>query len=218
MIVIGLSGKARHGKGSVVQLAQILMQSGDNEREVRQVSFATALKETARYIVERTHMDKPMTDSLLGLPNSVAQEVCAMAAPLTLDDLVQKTPPGRKFLQFIGTEAFRKNVDDLYWVKRARDAISALPPETKIVFVPDVRFTNEADFVVKEMRGQIWRINRFNPDIDRTPFDNGLTPEQKAHPSETQLDDYKFDVVVNSTNMADLFDAVKAQLKRLGFG
>ena len=211
MMVIGLSGKAQHGKGSVVKLAQIVMQKGDNEREVRQVSFATALKEMAAELVgkKRDYFD-------LGLPVGVADELWRLGRELTLEDLKKKTPPGRKFLQFIGTEAFRKNVDDLYWVKKAHERIQSLPPETVLVFVPDARFTNEADYIRKQMGGQVWRISRFNPS-DGTPFDNKLTPEQKAHPSETQLDDYKFDVVINSTSMADLFEAVKTQLKRLGF-
>lgn len=46
--LVGLSGYARAGKGSVVQLSQILLQTGDEEREVRQVSFASALKKLAR--------------------------------------------------------------------------------------------------------------------------------------------------------------------------
>src|SRR2546422_1013004 len=50
-LVVGLSAKAQHGKGSTVQLAQIKRQSGDNELEIKQVSFATELKEYARAVV-----------------------------------------------------------------------------------------------------------------------------------------------------------------------
>jgi len=209
-LVVGLSGKARHGKGSVVQLAQILLQSGDDEREVRQVSFATALKAMARELVTRgNYFD-------IGLPRGVADELWRLGRSLTVEDIRTKTPGGRKFLQFLGTEAMRKNVDDLFWVKRAAEKIRSLPKETLISFVPDVRFPNEADFIVKEMGGQIWRIERLNE--DGTPFDNGMTPENKVHVSETALDEYKADVTLRAKNMADLFDGVKAQLKLLGLG
>ncbi len=202
--VVGLSGKARHGKGSVVQLAQILIQSGDDEREVRQVSFATALKAMAKELVQRGNYFH------LGLPTGVADELWQLGRSLTVEDIKKKTPEGRKFLQFLGTEAMRKHIDDLFWVKRAAEKIRSLPSDALICFVPDVRFPNEADFIVKEMGGQIWRIERLNE--DGTPFDNGLTPENKVHPSETALDGYLADVTIRAKNMADLFDGVKKEL------
>ena len=235
MIVIGLSGKASSGKGSVVQLAQILMQKGDDEKEVRAVSFAAALKQTAADLVAKRidYFD-------LGLPVGVADELWRLGRELTAQDLKQKTPQARTFLQFLGTEAMRKNVDDLYWVKRAAEKINALPSETQIVFVPDCRFTNEADYI-RNMGGQVWRIERYvkqtggyiyDPAIGEDgawvfrgplvkadppqPFDNKLTPEQKAHPSETQLDDYAFDVVLKASDMDELFHSVEAELKKQG--
>src|SRR3990167_3849794 len=111
MIVIGLSGKARSGKGSIVQLSQILMQHGDTEVEVRQVSFATALKTLAR---ERGWDGK-------------------------------KDEKGRTLLQSLGMEKRKEDPD--FWVKAAIRkvvAIASESPETKIVFVPDTRFDNEA--------------------------------------------------------------------------
>lgn len=234
MIVIGLSGKARHGKGSIVQLSQILMQTGDEEREVRQVSFATALKETAREVVTLMGLDaRPapagwtMSEAGMtyaeeetffyltkkGLPAPVAVQLIEIARGLTLEQLKLKTPQARRFLQFLGTEAFRKNVDDLYWVKRAAAKIEAMPEGTKLVFIPDMRFPNEADYI-REIGGQVWRIERYN--ADGTPFDNGLSAEAKAHPSETALDGYKPDVVIGASNMEQLFTAVKARLDKTG--
>ena len=48
------------------------------------------------------------------------------------------------------------------------------------------------------------------------PFDNGLSPEAKAHPSETALDNYTFNHVIRHDTMDSLFHAVEAELKRLG--
>ena len=213
MIVIGLSAKAQHGKGSTVQLAQIWLQKGDNEVEVRQVSFATALKTMAHDLIDGVkHPDLDL------LPQHIALELSDLGVALTHEDLYKKTPRGRKFLQYIGTEAFRKSVDDQYWVLRAAAAIDALPKTTKVVFIPDVRFLNEAE-AVKAWGGEMWRLERY---VNRTgetfvePFDNGLSPEAKAHPSETALDNYTFDQVIRHDTMDSLFHAVEAELKRLG--
>jgi len=208
MIVIGLSGKARSGKGSVVQLAQILMQHGDTEVEVRQVSFATALKEMARERGWDGHKDDK----------------------------------GRTLLQDLGMQM--RKVDSNFWVKAAERKvihIGLTSPETKIVFIPDTRFINEAeaikampksdtflDGVVGIERAEIWRVNRYTATLEydhdakmilnkRVPYDNGLTWAQKTHQSETELDRWPFDFTIDSTDMADLFEGVKKALTRLGF-
>ena len=180
MIVIGLSGKARAGKGSIVKLAQILMQHGDTEVEVRQVSFATALKE--------------------------------MAIRQGWDG--RKNEKGRTLLQDLGMKMRKEDPD--YWVKAAMrkvDEIRLSSPATKIVFIPDCRFINEAEEIIHSA-GFIWRVERY--DASGVPYDNGLTPEQKAHESETALDDWPFNLTIHSTNMADLFDGVKKALAGLG--
>jgi|SRR3990167_7732504 len=180
MIIVGLSGHARSGKGSVVQLSQILIQKGDTEVEVRQVSFATAVKETA-----------------------IAQGWNG-----------QKDEEGRTILQDTGMEKRKRNPN--YWIEIALAKVAEIglkSPKTKIIFIPDCRFLNEAD-AIKSIGGQIWRVERYN--VDGTLYDNGLTFEQKAHPSETELDLYSFDLTIHSANMADLFDGVKKALAGLG--
>jgi hypothetical protein len=199
MIVIGLSGKARGGKGSVVQLAQILMQHGDTEVEVRQVSFATALKKMAR---ER------------GWDG-------------------EKDEKGRTLLQDLGMQM--RKVDPNFWVKAAVRKVVHIgieSPMTKIVFIPDCRFKNEAHAIIGMSapdatfenynlravgieRTEIWRVERHN--ADGTLYDNGLSWKQKQHQSETELDDWPFDLTIHSSDMADLFEGVKKALARLGF-
>jgi hypothetical protein len=218
-LIIGLCGKARHGKGSVVQLSQILLQTGDDELEVRQVSFATELKTIAADLVLLADNKLAFLDylRLRGMPltvetSEVIKNLQRMALELTLADLKAKTPKARKFLQYLGTEAFRVHVDGLYWVKVAAEKASEMPEETKLVFIPDCRFINEADYI-RKTGGLLWRVERLNR--DGTPFDNGLTAEQKMHPSETQLDGYSVDAVLKACNMEELFNAVKAQIGRL---
>lgn len=40
--------------------------------------------------------------------------------------------------------------------------------------------------------------------VVRPGFDNGLTDEQKSHPSETELDEYPFDYVVENVDLASM--------------
>src|SRR5947208_2132447 len=102
--------------------------------------------------------------------------------------------------------------------KAAFEAISALPEGTRVVFIPDCRFTNEADFV-RKMGGEVWRVGRYVHDLRfksrGRPFDNKLSPEQQAHPSETQLDSYDFDRVLRACNMEELFSRVQGEILRL---
>ncbi len=224
-LVIGLSGKARHGKGSIVQLAQIDLQKGDDELEVRAVSFAAKLKSMARDLVLLADNKTAFFDCVrgAGMPTTadnaeLTENLRQLALKVTLDDLRAKTPEARTFLQYLGTETFRRHVDDLYWVNAAFETISALPEGTQLVFVPDCRFTNEADFV-RKMGGEVWRVERYIRDLRfksrRRPFDNKLSEEQKAHPSETQLDTYEFDRVLRACNMEELFTRVQGEIARL---
>ena len=224
-LVVGLSGKARHGKGSIVQLTQIDLQKGDNEFEVRAVSFATKLKAMAADLSLWANDESGFNEYLLRAGMSptaenveVAKTLRQLALKVTLDDLKAKTPDARTYLQYIGTETFRVHVEDLYWVNAAFKTISALPEGTQLVFVPDCRFTNEADFV-RKMGGEVWRVERYVRDLRfknrRRPFDNKLSEEQKAHPSETQLDTYGFDRVLRACNMEELFSRVQGEIARL---
>ena len=41
--------------------------------------------------------------------------------------------------------------------------------------------------------------------VERPNFDNGLTPAQKAHPSETHMDNYNFDFVLLNNGSLESF-------------
>ena len=53
--------------------------------------------------------------------------------------------------------------------------------------------------------------------VDRPNFDNGLTEEQKKHPTETSLDNYKkFDYIIeNDSTIEKLKEKVKQVLKEV---
>jgi hypothetical protein len=100
----------------------------------------------------------------------------------------------RTLLQHMGTEAGRELYGEQFWIDRTLDAI---PDDTDVV-ITDVRFPNEAD-AIRELGGEVWRINR-----------PGTGPVND-HISETAMDDYPFDVIIdNSGTVADLRESVRA--------
>lgn len=114
----------------------------------------------------------------------------------------QKDEIGRQILQQVGTNLCRNNNPDV-WVNCVIEIVKGLQTEYDFVCIPDTRFPNEieawenTDFFTFTIR-----LNRENE--DGTSFDNGLTEEQKAHPSETALDDYCFNYEICNKNIGDV--------------
>lgn len=114
-----------------------------------------------------------------------------------------KGPVGRTILQNIGT-AYRKN-NSKCWVSIAREI--ALGCSEEYMLIPDCRYKNEAlgflDFNYKNIR------------IERPNFENGLTPEQKSHISETEMNSFaEYDhIITNDGSLEDLREKVKRTFK-----
>lgn len=124
----------------------------------------------------------------------------------------------RKLLQVIGTDALRNVVHENIWVNAlmADYHLRQKPPqitEKGAIFsfdsvypnwiITDMRFPNELE-AVKAKGGITIRVNRDNGtrEIDLNP-----------HPSETALDNHKFDYVIdNDGSLSDLVDKVKTIL------
>jgi hypothetical protein len=112
-----------------------------------------------------------------------------------------KDETGRKLLQNLGVAM--RSVDENYWVRKVMDRLPYLNDDTQVVFITDCRFVNEADAIRKQAGGVVWRVNR--PSM---PFTD-------THVSETALDDYEFDYVINADTLDDLFKGVKDGLRGL---
>ena len=108
-----------------------------------------------------------------------------------------KDAKGRRMLQEVGTDIFRK-MDNDYWVKIVIPIIKAIGEynDIKYVIVPDCRFRNEID----------WLVNNFDTIHVRVIRPSSLTGQLSEHVSETDLDgvtpDYYID---NSGAVADLY-------------
>jgi len=102
-----------------------------------------------------------------------------------------KDEQGRTILQKVGTDLARKNNPDI-WVEVVKEFILAFETEFDYFLVPDCRFPNEIEVLKRDNRFNLF----YSIIVKRNNFDNGLTEEQRLHPSETALDGYKFDVMV----------------------
>ena len=99
----------------------------------------------------------------------------------------QKDEAGRTLLQWLGTDKIRANCPD-FWVDAVVRVIEALQDEFDVVCIGDVRFPNE----IQKMKFNK-SIDPISIHIERLNFDNGLTPEQRKHPSENSLRYWDFD-------------------------
>ena len=115
----------------------------------------------------------------------------------------KKDETGRHLLQAIGTDLMRKNNANI-WVNVVAELVLGWGSSVDIVIIPDTRFVNEILGLRKCVEGGGYP---FVVRIERTGDYSDLKPEQKAHPSETELDNWAFDLVVNNNNTLSDFES-----------
>ena len=138
-------------------------------------------------------------------------------------ELIKLTP--RKILQLLGTEAGRNIIHPNIWVnalmseyqlsyytdgEQNNDGISITYKDFPKWIITDMRFPNELE-AVKKRGGITIRVNRMYEDKSVTSeLRRNLYKHTNQHPSETALDNHKFDYVIdNSGSISDLIDKVK---------
>lgn len=117
----------------------------------------------------------------------------------------------REFLQKLGTEAVREGLHTNAWVNALfadykPPKMSERNPSNWVI--TDTRFPNEAQ-AIKDRGGIVVRVNR-DEFIDGYPLTQGIP----KHPSETGLDNWNFDYVLeNNGSIDDLIPKVKEMLE-----
>lgn len=120
----------------------------------------------------------------------------------------KKDLEGRKLLQWLGTDVVRKNYEDT-WVDMIVALLKGIKTLYDYVIIPDVRFPNEIDKMCDNFDCVTIRVIRPN-------FDNGLTEEQKKHPSEIALDCYPMEYeLINDEDLEKLLKTVKRFVKEI---
>lgn len=125
----------------------------------------------------------------------------------------EKDEIGRTLLQKIGTDLCRYNNPNI-WVNCVIEIIKGLQSNYDYVLIPDTRFPNEIkEWWKTDFDSVTVRIERMNK--DDTEYDNGLSEEQKQHPSETELDDWIFNYYVYNKYVTDLQNAAQGFFKEM---
>jgi len=239
-MIIGISGKIGSGKdtvGSILANTPTYLLSSDYQIK----KFADKLKDivclligcTREQLEDREFKEKELgeewriwqisydTERHIFSDKKEAEEMCDEIWDHT--DFIESlllTP--RKLLQLLGTECGREIIHPNIWVN-ALFADYNTPNTVEVSYngvidesesyttgsrwiVTDVRFPNEAQ-AIKDRGGIVIRVDR--PQY----LDNGLVIRKDEHASETALDDYEFDHVIdNNGSIDELIEKVK-QLK-----
>ena len=117
----------------------------------------------------------------------------------------EKDEEGRHILQYVGTDVVRKQNPN-FWVDYMISVLKLFENEWEYVIIPDTRFPNEIDRLCENF-SNVYSIKVIRPD-----FDNGLTEEAQAHPSEHALDDYKFDYTLYNHGDRGYINSIKQTL------
>ena len=131
----------------------------------------------------------------------------------------QKDDYGRSLLQQVGTEMREKNNPNM-WVNITKELIRGIGAEFDWVLVPDTRFKEEINMLNEYFDCTSIRVLRQDIDSYGVANDhiNHLTDEQRAHKSECDLDDYKFDYLIINNYYINNDDINNTTLKALCSG
>lgn len=113
----------------------------------------------------------------------------------------EKDETGRTILQHVGTDVVRAKNEN-FWVSFVIEFLKVFDSEWDCAIIPDCRFPNEITMMKdfgKEVNAKVTHMN-----VVRQNADAVLTAEQRAHSSETALDGYTPDYVIN--NSGDIED------------
>ena len=108
----------------------------------------------------------------------------------------EKDDKGRTLLQYVGTDIVRTKYPN-FWVEFIISILQLFNSEWDFVIIPDCRFPNEYE-LFKENGIDVTLLR-----VERPNFINSLTQEQLNHPSETALDNYNYDYIINKDNTID---------------
>lgn len=122
----------------------------------------------------------------------------------------KKNEEGRSLLQIVGTDTIRKQ-DEGFWVDFIKSILRFFPDEWDFVIISDCRFPNEILSFKEDDEFKTVSVR-----IVRPNYENHLTEEQRKHPSENALNDFRFDFeIINPGTCEGLENEVKGFISHL---
>jgi hypothetical protein len=119
-----------------------------------------------------------------------------------------KDEKGRNLLQKVGTDRIRLGMDKpSFWIEKTCEIIEIFRENYDYFMIPDCRFLNELFYPKAKFPYNVTTIR-----VHRLFFDNGLTPEQKKHPSEIELADFRHDFHIYSESG---LDKLEVEIKKI---
>lgn len=135
MQIIGIHGRKGNGKSLLSALIRKQLQEGTSSI----CPFAAKLKQVCHILFGGEYRHWWGTD---------ADKNETKPFEYWADLLGESYSSGRRILQTVGTEVFRENVLDNFWLCALHKAILDNHHD-KVVIIDDVRFENEVNFIVK---------------------------------------------------------------------
>jgi hypothetical protein len=190
MALIGISGKSKSGKDTVGKIIQRLIHTKSSELwEIKR--FSDKLKIISAVLTGfpvHYFEDQEFKDSEMEVEWDYIQDGFLRKRA---EDDDRKKYTYREFLQRLGTDAIRNNLHDDTWI----NALFVNYHAGSNWIITDLRFPNEAD-AIKSLGGIIIRVDR--PLEDRYPELTKSILDNFNHESETALDNYEFDAVIDN--------------------
>ena len=122
----------------------------------------------------------------------------------------EKDEKGRSLLQRLGTDKVREKSPN-YWVDIVKSLIeTVLWDDFDVFLIPDARFPNEITCWIGT--GEEIIFNSIQVNRDNAP--TILTESQAAHPSETALEGFEFDWIVQNKSFDSLRESAKYIIKQ----
>ena len=212
-MIIGVSGRIGSGKDTVGEIIQKLCLTNNGPKfEIKK--YAGKLKQMASLLTGipvEDFEDQEFKKSYLGAEWGTVKSNPLNAVPVFADVSFNESMSVRELLQKLGTEAMRDGLHTNVWVNALfadyrGPKMSEYNPSNWII--TDMRFPNEME-AVKERKGITIRVVRPHGYTDPN---TGIYKEMPLsyHPSETSLDDAKFNYeIINDGSIEDLIEKVR---------
>jgi len=120
----------------------------------------------------------------------------------------RETTKPREFLQQLGVELIKKEIDENMLINRIKEDIKVYEYFFDVIIISDARFESEIEEIKKEHKVTVIKIDG---------KENKLTNNQKKHITETALDNYsKYDYIIeNKTTKQKLKEQIEKIMEEI---